>query len=66
MADCEEIEAGQAKKKKGKWNFWRLSEYELAGYEISLRHRSQNKPNGLLLMLCIAWWTAEIGRERNW
>jgi len=35
MADCEEIEAGQAKK-KGRWNFWRLSQYELAGYEIFL------------------------------
>jgi len=69
MADCKEIEAGrQAKKKKGKWNFWRLSEYDLAGYEIFPWHWSQNKPtcNGFLLMLCTAWWTAEIGRERNW
>jgi len=50
----------QVKLKKRKWNFWRLREYELAGYEIFLQHWSQNKPNGFLLMLRIAWWTAEI------
>jgi len=66
MADCEEIEADQALK-KGKWNFWRLSECELAGFEILLRHWSQNKPKVFLLKLCIAWLTAaELGRERNW